>query len=189
MVEQEKLLVKYQKIEGLKDWPLHLDVRENQRIIKDYIARCTEELAEAAEYLNRKDQGETIDMELYHEEVIDALHFYLNVLLLTGKDNTAFDLDVSNLSMESPMLMPIYTDQLFWEITYHLFLARNELKSKPWKQTELPTDKTKFHQLLHKAGVMFNVLLFTNLKWDREEIYQQYMKKNKINQFRQKSNY
>jgi len=187
--EQEALLTKYKVIEGLPDWPLNLDLPQNQIIVKDFIARVTEELAEADEYFRRINEGELGLQELMQEEIIDALHFFLGVLILVGKDNVVFDLDQSQLSMDDPVYLPFGLNNIMHEINYYIFIARNELKNKPWKQTQLPTDKETFFDRLRQAGVMINVMLYSNLRLTSEEIYTNYMKKNTINKFRQKSQY
>jgi len=187
--EQEALLTKYKVIEGLPDWPLNLDLPQNQIIVKDFIARVTEELAEADEYFRRINEGELGLQELMQEEIIDALHFFLGVLILVGKDNVVFDLDQSQLSMDDPVYLPFGLNNIMHEINYYMFIARNELKNKPWKQTQLPTDKETFFDRLRQAGVMINVMLYSNLRLTYEEIYTNYMKKNTINKFRQKSQY
>lgn len=187
--EQDGLMNKYKEIEKLPTWPLHLDIRENQTIIKDYIARVTEELVEAEEYMRRINLGEDNLQELMQEELIDALHFYIDVILLVGKDKVRWDMEQSNIQMHEPIGLPFGLSDCCNEITYYLFVARNQLKNKPWKQSELPTDKEAFYEWVALAGQWFNIMFYATLGWTKAEIYSNYMKKHTINVFRQDSKY
>lgn len=82
-------------------------------------------------------------------------------------------------------------DQLkiyLWDITYHLQIARNTLKNKPWKQTEMMTDFLQYEESMRKATVaLFKFFYFAG--FTKESLYIIYYKKNQVNQFRIKSKY
>lgn len=78
--------------------------------------------------------------------------------------------------------------QILWEITYNLQIARNTLKNKPWKQTGVMTDEHMYEKHMKMAtAALFTFLWFVGL--DQESTYHIYFKKNKVNQFRIKSQY
>jgi hypothetical protein len=191
IAEQTKLLEKYKEIEGLPDWPLLIDIPKNQIILKDFTSRTVEELMEALEYLVRLRTDDVENAEeltmLMEEEVIDALHFYLDLLILIGPDKFSqnlFETAVETAHEELPGLA-----NLAFNMTYMLFLSRNQLKNKPWKQTPIPTDIPRYIDLVEEAGVVLSYMLREVLGYDSEKIYSQYMKKHTVNQFRQKSKY
>ena len=78
--------------------------------------------------------------------------------------------------------------QFLWDITYHLQIARNTLKNKPWKQTEMMTDLQQYENAQREAtAALFKFLYFAG--FTKESLYVIYYKKNKINQWRIKSKY
>jgi hypothetical protein len=76
----------------------------------------------------------------------------------------------------------------FWRITEELGEAANCLKNKPWKQTEILTDEEHFKEEVIDALHFFIEALIL-MGFDAESLYQYYFKKNKVNQFRQRSKY
>lgn len=102
---QQELLDQYTAIEKMPAYPLKLDLKASQTIIKDFAARVVEELGEAYESYEKMyhiisdlvllAQHEIITIaELpqefsnniynFSEELSDALHFYLELFLLLG---------------------------------------------------------------------------------------------------------
>ncbi len=186
MAEQTKLLTKYKDIEGLPDWPLHIDLKESQIIIKDFIGRITEELAEAEEYYRNKDFTIEAHGELAEEELIDALHFFLNLLIVVGPSKvypTPRIITLPEQDQDSTLT------ECLSNLYYELNIARNDLKNKPWKQSEVQTNKESFYKHIFLTGYWFSVLFSSVLGWDDERLWSEYMKKHTINKFRQRSNY
>lgn len=66
--------------------------------------------------------------------------------------------------------------------------AMNCLKNKPWKQSEVPTDKTHFYEELADA-VHFLIELFITAGMDAEDMALMYHKKAAVNEFRQRTKY
>ena len=100
---QKELLNHYQKIEGLPKYPIEVNVKASQIILKDFIGRITEELAEGLESLDKilmvKDKyqdvtrsgehykGTVVPMiQNFNEECADALHFAVELLIFSGVD-------------------------------------------------------------------------------------------------------
>lgn len=96
----------------------------------------------------------------------------------------AFLMGGRNLSVEIDKWMKYF----LWDITYHLQIARNTLKNKPWKQTEMLTDETAYEGHMKQGAIaLFKFMYFVGLRPDH--IYEIYYKKNMVNQFRIKSKY
>jgi len=171
--KQTELALKYKDIEKMGDL---LDTTDNnintakgQKWIKDFAWRVTEELAEAYE-------ARFVDEVHYKEELIDALHFLVELTIIAGHRN-----------YKPTQFTDKYIPEA-WDIVYQLGLMCNTLKNKPWKQTQMLTDKELFTKHLDFAWSYMYTLLLKELGRD-EEIYLYYFKKNKVNQFRQRSKY
>ena len=75
-----------------------------------------------------------------------------------------------------------------WDVTYLLNISRNLLKNKPWKQSPLLTDDQRYQEILVKSFItMVGLFYITGI--NSEKLYRLYFKKNKVNQFRIRSNY
>lgn len=90
---QRELMKKYEEIErksGLlqtDEVPVNLDSYAGQARLKDFAWRITEELGEAMNCLKMKPWKQTpqiTDQDHYREELIDALHFFIELLILSG---------------------------------------------------------------------------------------------------------
>lgn len=191
--KQTNLILKYQEIEDMPDWPMSIHTRVSQKWIKDFLWRVTEEMGESFEaYVNLGQ--ETTDLALMQahlthniEELIDALHFLVELLILVGKDaNWAREL-LKNKN-EGIQLNIEYPAQAYWAVIYYLSMVGNTLKNKPWKQTEMPTDVDKFDLNL---GLAFKALFicFETMDADEAMVFNFYTRKNQVNKFRQDSNY
>ena len=86
-----------------------------------------------------------------------------------------------------PESYQLYKNML-WDVTYYLSLARNCLKNKPWKQSQMMTDEKKYQGLVIKAFLVC-MGTFYYMGFDPYTLFYVYFKKNKINQFRIKSKY
>ena len=178
--KQTELLVKYQDIEKLPNWPIDIDAMESQTIIKDFKQRILEELAEAFEAYVAKDEDH------FFEELMDALHFATELMILIGIDSKeVFQIDGLN-----PSKLPNgwRYDIRLWDITYIYGLGMNCLKNKPWKQSQVLTDKPLFHKyMLEGYKKLLTFLLEAGMSSDL--MYNYYCKKNEVNKFRQRSKY
>ena len=192
--KQQKLIDKYKDIEKMPDLPVNINTREGQKWIKDFLWRTSEEVAESYEAYEKiasngfKPRSNKITKQhKVHqiEELIDALHFIVELLIITDKDwkwARGYLDDLEELDS------PINDEEAYLQIFYKLGLVGNTLKNKPWKQTEIPTDENKFDKLLGEA---FHSL-FACLEYfgaNEEKVYDYYCRKNQVNQFRQRSAY
>lgn len=90
---QRELLEKFHEIEesnGLlpdPNIPVNLGTHQGQAVIKSRAWNVTEELAEAMNELkNRpwKQKTYPVDLDKYYEEIVDALHFFVELCILSG---------------------------------------------------------------------------------------------------------
>lgn len=244
---QKELLKDYIGVEGLPQYPLDVNTRSSQVIIKDFIGRIVEELGEAWEsYDNMNRLCGSIDvimdrdiiishLQNFNEEISDAIHFFMELLIYSGfnyehmykwvsskllpsndilSDLITIGTDMSyneiSLLKSSYGLMVISDDeledeflrggrkissiyfnkasQMLWDITYKLQIARNTLKNKPWKQTEMMTDESLYEVYVSEAWfLLFKFLSYSG--FTAESVYNIYYKKNMVNRFRIKSKY
>jgi hypothetical protein len=177
---QKELHEKYKGVEGknriglalVEGLPFHLDDPKWQYIIKDFAWRVSEELTEALEAQNDNNHLHCM------EEIIDALHFYTELLLLCGYESSDID-KFWDKELDEGILTPIY----------NIGLACNLLKNKPWKSTHLITDHKRFDYYILEG---YRVLLYLAIQsglGSMEGIFIIYMKKSMVNKFRMESNY
>ena len=175
---------KYAEIEQMPQWPLNVNTREGQKWFKDFLWRTSEEIAESFEAYVLKNETHTI------EELADALHFFVELLILAGFDATwarkqldRFSADDNTVYAASTDIEPAYLAAHYW-----LGMVGNTLKNKPWKQTEILTDEKKFERMLSNAFLAI-IDVFQANGADFNVIHSFYTRKNQVNQFRQRSNY
>ena len=186
------MALKYQKIEGYPEIPWNLDTKEHQRWIKDFLWRIVEELCEAEEYIGIKDQE-----ELFYEELSDVVHFIVDIMVALG---WSADYLVSTYIHDSEMKELLASGEAndvlnvenFRKQAYgaicNIGWAANCLKNKPWKQTQVLTDRRKFESRLVNAFYWI-IQILGGQGFKIEDIYILYMKKHAINKFRQDTNY
>jgi hypothetical protein len=82
----------------------------------------------------------------------------------------------------------LHAQVMLWRITYQLQIARNCLKNKPWKQTEMLTDNRLYKTHLVDAFYEF-LKAMCYFGHTKESLFTIYFKKNQVNQFRISSKY
>lgn len=175
--KQKEIALKYAEIEGMGDLlqttETNLDTAKGQKWIKDFAWRVTEELAEAFESIEHRDH--------FVEELIDGLHFLTELSIIANFPLEK--IDEENLNIHGYR----FRDDA-WTIVYNLGLMCNCLKNKPWKQSQMLTDRIKFENLLRHVWFEYLGLLKSfNLSYGDIFIY--YFKKNEVNKFRIRSKY
>ena len=78
--------------------------------------------------------------------------------------------------------------KMAWEITYHLSVARNYLKNKPWKQTGVMTDERRYQEEI-VIGFIEYMGYLKYCGFTADSIHVLFFKKHMVNKFRQKSQY
>ena len=209
---QSALMHKYHPIEEanmqrqlLAPGPVDLNDRFGQARLKDFAWRITEELAEATECLVPM----AGDIDHYREEVIDALHFTVEELILCGMTpddlipeplpRAMKDKLEAGLFEFSAVVMPEdlennVEDQLYVKENVYLAIeklgcAMNCLKNKPWKSTHMLTDIPVFRLKMKVFFRQFLKVCFISGFQTSGELVGCYLNKNAVNQFRIRTNY
>lgn len=184
--KQLNVAKKYKDIERLPGWPLSIDAKSSQVVFKDFLYRISEELSESYETVvdpSTKVYDEN-GLELHAvEELADALHFYLELLIYVGigperLNNWYRDYTYKEIDIDKSYLMA----------QFRIGMTGQQCHNKPWKSDMIRTDVKKFVECLRQ---LFYALLdvFRSQGANDAMIYDRYCRKNQVNQFRQKSNY
>lgn len=211
---QLELVEKYQEIEGMPEFPFSPHSRIGQKFFKDFAWRMTEELIEAMEAFEaatyENDDSELKDKHLMHaeEEIVDALHFLVENLILVGiepkelVDSATHESYGGSDRLETAYLVNGFliaennmngdrersiADLVMMPI-YRTGLAMNCLKNKPWKQTEILTDVPRFRGYMIEAFHGF-IQMCIWMGVDDQKLTDLYFKKAAVNSFRQRSKY
>jgi hypothetical protein len=78
--------------------------------------------------------------------------------------------------------------EAIFNVIYYLNMARNSLKCRPWKNTQVMTKEIEFQEYLVKAFYMYMGFL-KEFKFSPRKIYEEYFKKFKLNMWRIASAY
>ena len=87
--QQHDFMVLLQKRRGFPDFPTDITSKKGQQFLKDIRNHLMEELFEAGQHLkNAKSHRATelpeVDREAFKEELVDALHLYLEMCIAAG---------------------------------------------------------------------------------------------------------
>ena len=87
--QQERFMRLLQERRGFPQFPTDLASKKGQQFLKDIRNHLMEELFEAGQHLkNAKSHRATeipeVDREAYKEELVDALHLYLELVIASG---------------------------------------------------------------------------------------------------------
>jgi len=196
--QQRSLMEKYESIEAKSgllqtaDIPVKLDDKRGQARLKDFSWRVTEELGEALDAMEEGDQPH------FQEELIDGLHFLTELTILAGKNYDTISTFEPYQGDENDHLQMLFNDGVDKDIaTIQLGVTKfiqalgmtcNCLKNKPWKQSQMLTDKEVFYDRLEQTWIYYMAIL-NCANMNPTSITDIYFKKATVNQFRQRSNY
>lgn len=197
---QYNVYLKYKEIEKMPKRFGSIQTRETQKWVKDFINRVNEEVAESYESIrdpnmqvlvkkeikSKEGENQVIEYDIHRsEELADALHFYLEMLIIIGRTPEWLTKTFEEYVQRGRR---VYVDDIilnYWEVSYQLGMLGNCLKLKPWKQDEVLTDLDKVdHQLKEVFFALLDV--FAANGNDYNDIYDLYTRKNQVNQFRQR---
>lgn len=87
--QQDAFMRLLQEKRTFPEYPVDITSKDGQRVIKEYSHECMHELFEAIHMLrNSKSHRATdvreFDREKYIEELVDAMHYFLEVCILSG---------------------------------------------------------------------------------------------------------
>lgn len=252
----------YRSVENIPEGPIDINTSKNQAILKDFIGRVTEELAEGHESLIEvtdileqvgfnKDLLDTDQIKAIlnglqnaNEEQADALGFFVtlfNLANISAEDiysyysvkGAGFDhsIDLSTLMSYGVSLQHRHKDvaivhySIFdpelvesvnqdyekvlkytpgfhsvserkirlneirlWLVVYYLNLARNVLKNRPWKQTQVMSKEDQFQEYLVLSFIYYLGYLATN-NFTPEGLFELFYRKQQLNLWRISTNY
>jgi len=191
---QRELIFKYQQVENLgeltpKGYLTSLQTKASQKVLKDFAWRVTEEVTEMFHSIYEQD-----DPEHPKEEIADTMHFYVELLILSGLDYDKFEM----YNVKENWVPVKYRENVL-ELESMRFInllgdAMNILKNKPWKLSEVPSDEDEYIRRLKRTFPAFLRLVeaynFTQQKdFGIEELYIYYTKKHMVNHFRVDTKY
>ena len=261
----EEQLVAYKIIDDYGKYPMDVNTRKSQAILKDFIGRIIEELFEGYESMEQVvdilikkgfNVGALVDSECIdilnglqnaNEEQADALGFFISTLLFSNilpediysystkvlgrkpnnlnelmsiganklylkdaLDNLHKRFNIFNEDMMWWLQAKEYKiedlfeytagfhtvsgnelcyerDQL-WLVVYELNKARNLLKNRPWKQTEVMTKELEFQESLVKSFIYYLGYL-ADRGFDQDKVVTLFNRKQALNMWRIKSGY
>lgn len=209
---QKILLNRYHEIEkkhGLlldDQIPVKINSHLGQARLKDLAWRVVEEITEATELLERDAKTNDVlnctDILHFREELIDALHFYVELCI--ASDIAIKDLELTGIKDEDKLDIIFkaieHTNRgygidsfqkvasvAYW-VVEEIGKAMTCLKNKPWKKTQMVTDENKYRNFIAN-GFKYLIGLISVAGLSSEDTYIYYIKKNKVNIFRQDTNY
>jgi len=158
---------------------LDLNDRASQLRIKSFCWRVTEEISEATCAMGEENSVH------FQEEVIDALHFLVELMCLSGIEPGELILDPPRKKHAKE---PEYVRESAYLVVEKLGQMANCLKGKEWKTTMMLTDEKNFRYLARETFKEFNNFLGV-CGFDKESTTLMYLRKHKVNQFRVNSRY
>lgn len=200
---QKELMDKYHDIEARSgllqtpDCPVNLDDKRGQARIKDFSWRVTEELGEALDAFD--------DDAHFAEELVDGLHFLTEMSILSDiypkkiveYASKVYEIEIAeDVPDDTLKQLEFISETVFEGLPFDTRIRRfimnigmtcNCLKNKPWKQSNMITDKEMFYKNLSKTWVSYLSIMLSVM--DVEGIVNTYLKKSQVNKFRQRSNY
>jgi hypothetical protein len=192
---QHELALKYTPIEvsnGLRlctDMPVNLHDSKGQALIKDMSWRFVEELGEAMDALENREEVH------FYEEIADAMHFMIEKYILCGLSyDSIVGHDLTLLfggdrpGIPFDKVNPYWLKADFSELITATAMSCNCLKNKPWKQSQMMTDIELFRSKLRTEFLRF-IRFCVQAGFTAETLWGMYHRKFQVNQFRQRSGY
>jgi hypothetical protein len=179
-------------------WPL--DSRNFQEDFRLLAWRCTEEVIEAIEHhMECSTWDEQYDSKL-REEICDAFHFFVELVLALGIHEQELITGIAGVHRFNPDNDYLYSTFKFvgngsgetipqrWGMfIYQLGLAMHELRQRPWRTDNRPTDRWKLVARMNAAFITF-ICACRRSGMDADDLYDAYFAKSRINKLRRDEN-
>lgn len=190
---QSQLMNNYRVIELEVCGPLHhpevilhdyeFQVVSYQEHMRVMVSRILEELYEADQEVRGSHE--------FKEEIIDALHFFTELLLYCGVkvEDVEFVMDEGDIHQffQNNPVVPNKWDESYYDVARFLSRFTYQLKAKPWSRNPKPTDITSLKVKL--ADAYRYMLLLVSRHMTYEECLFIYLDKHEVNVHRQNSGY
>lgn len=180
--------VMYEKLEGVEDWSSYdfsIDCSEDQMKFKDMLQiRFIEELTEASIAMYEPE-------EHFWEEIGDALNFFLSAYCMLGVDFKSFESPSIYLGVGCNKEVPKDRDDFairVYPVIEQVGYLCNLLKNRPWAQSNYLVSLTDFDERLSDLWTIFWVFL-AHMKLTKEDVFEMFYKKYKVNEHRVRTGY
>jgi len=191
----EKIFEKQQELMdlyGTKPVWEDIDTLKGAQEIRKYSKYATEELAEA--YDSYCEHWYILEIHT-HEELIDALHFYIEKLMISNLTyqkilyyNWFTDSESLWKYIDSIEHTTLSVESSLWFATHWINIPDNRLRNKERKKEQIPTNRNLFYKENSLWFIQFLVSM-KELGLTKELLWEYYSKKNQVNHFRINSNY
>lgn len=150
--------------------PVNVESFAGQARLRDFAWRITEELAEAAD---------TQVVARTQEELIDALHFLVELCILSGLSAGHFPPGDDEDRLGSLVRRDANRSGLI-QVIASLGMTVNLLRNRPWKQQARLTEVAHYQQALGRTVSIF-LSMCANCDLTAEAIFDEYQRKHAIN--------
>lgn len=216
---QQELMHRYHPIERgngfwTPDAPIEIDSPKGQLRLKEFAWRFTEEMAESSGALHLFGP----DSSIYHEELVDALHFFVEFCIYAaiGPDRLVNlqkklpfiahdDLDSiyrdafldQGSSIEDQSFFTTksrgtvtkdFLDLMMWKCVSEMGKACNRLKNRPWKKSHVNTDRDAFESDVSSCFRLF-IQVCGLSGMSPDHLFEGYVGKHRVNRQRQEGSY
>jgi len=177
----------YEKIEGIENWDEYdfsIDCSSDQMKFKDMLQiRFIEELTESSIALHESE-------EHFWEEIGDSLNFFLSAMIMLGVDLDSMESPDHFLSTYSLRIVP---DPDSFGLSAYTVIESvgylcNLLKNRPWAQSNYLVSMYDFDERLRKLWCIFWGFM-GDLGLIKENVFEIFWKKFKVNEHRMSTNY
>lgn len=168
-----------------------IDTLKGAQEIRKYSKYATEELAEA--YDSYREHNHELEIHT-HEELIDALHFYIEKLMISNLtyQKILYYLDCENSEefwkRVEECIAKDNVEESLWRATYRINIPDNRIRNKERKKEQLPTNRNLFY-IENSTWFLAFIVCLNQLGLTKELLREYYSKKNQVNHFRINSNY
>lgn len=156
--------------------------------IYEYVALNLEE------EVNSLDKLMSYGVKLLYEIDPDRIKGNVGYPLFTEILATEYGIDYEKVNAYTPGFhyMNAYTHDVevfyLWQVTYQLNIARNLLKNRPWKQTQVMSKEVDYQEAIVKSFLMYLGFLTIN-GFDDHSLFMLFYRKQQLNLWRQRTGY
>lgn len=156
--------------------------------IYEYVALNLEE------NINSLDKLMSYGVKLLYEIDPDRIKGNVGYPLFTEALAIEYSIDYDRVNAYTPGFhyMNVYTHDVevfhLWQVTYQLNIARNLLKNRPWKQTQVMSKEVDYQEAIVKSFLMYLGFLTIN-GFDDRSLFILFYRKQQLNLWRQRTGY
>lgn len=141
---QKNLMEHYIRIEGLPSYPLNLNEKPHQKILKEFKERIIEELSEAYEQLlmiwvyenDNTNYEKQLALLMFNEEIADSLHFFVETLIFSGIDVGDINNFLKGLVNDTPGTEHLHNAESVWLTLFSIAKTQNMAQGLSFNQLD-----------------------------------------------------